>query len=70
MPLKRTTQFVLGRLVAVTTPAHSTGSGPRPVVRGQMGHVKTIGAEAIGLGLATEEISKGRHCECTANWLQ
>jgi hypothetical protein len=35
-----------------------------------MGHVKAIGAEAIGLGLATEEISKGRHCECTANWLQ
>jgi hypothetical protein len=35
-----------------------------------MGLVEAISVEAIGLGLATEKISKWRHGENTANWLQ
>lgn len=56
--------------MAVTTPAHSNGSGPRAVIRRQMGLVEAISVEAIGLGLATKEVSKGRHCENSANWVQ
>jgi hypothetical protein len=35
-----------------------------------MGLVEGISVEAIGLGLATEKISKGRHCENCTNRLK
>lgn len=63
IPPGRTTQFVLGRLLAVTTAAHSNGSGRWPAVRRQLGLVEAISVNANGLGLTAEQIAERRHTE-------